>query len=197
MEAAQPPGQPVYGQPPPRRTHPLSIISFIFSLLWLFWLGSIVGVITGHIARRDLRRDPSASGDGLAIAGLVLGYIGIGVLVLVLAVAMVAGTSGTSGGSPLGENCITTNFNVELCGQDAVDHCESWQENQAQIQEDSEEMAADARRMNREAKRDARRYGGSARDYGYDPDAEEDAYGGMDDGFSRKTDEICQQILGS
>ena len=100
MEAAQPPGQPVYGQPPPRRTHPLSIISFICSLLWLFWLGSIVGVITGHVARRDIRRDPSASGDGLAIAGLVLGYIGIGALVLVLAVAMVAGTSGTSGGSP-------------------------------------------------------------------------------------------------
>ena len=36
MEAAQPPGQPMYGRPPPRRTHPLSIVSFIFSLLWLF-----------------------------------------------------------------------------------------------------------------------------------------------------------------
>ena len=49
--------------------------------------------------------------------------------------------------------------------------------------------------MNRDAKRDARRYGGSARDYGYDPDAEQDAYELSDDGFSRKTDEICRQVL--
>jgi hypothetical protein len=58
-------------------------------------------------------------------------------------------------------------------------------------------MAADARRMNRQAKRDARRYGGSARDYGYDPDAEQEAYETSSDGFSRKTDEICREILGS
>ena len=58
-------------------------------------------------------------------------------------------------------------------------------------------MAADARRLNRQARRDARRYGGSARDYGYDPDAEEDAYETASDGFSRKTDEICDQIIGS
>jgi hypothetical protein len=38
--------------------------------------------------------------------------------------------SGNSSGSGYGgdatnADCIVTNFNVELCGQDAVDHCES------------------------------------------------------------------------
>ena len=123
----------------------------------------------------------------------MLGYVGIGVLAIVLTFAAV-GASG--GGSALSGNCLTTNFGVDLCDQDAVDHCESWRDNQAQVQEDSEEMAADARRTNRNARRDARRYGGSARDYGYDPDAESDAYEFAEDGFTRKTDEICTEILG-
>lgn len=149
-------------------------------------------MITGHVARRDIRQDPSRSGDGLAIAGLVLGYIGIATLVIVL--VLVAADTGSRQSSPLSNNCITNNFGAELCGQDAVDYCQSLDENQAQIEEDAEEAAADARELNRDAKRDASRYGGSAEDYGYDPDAPEDAVESVDDGFTRKSQEVCQQV---
>ncbi len=61
-----------------RRTSSLAIVSLVAGLLgWTLapWLGSIIAVITGHLARTEIRRDPAAvEGDGLAIAGLVLGW---------------------------------------------------------------------------------------------------------------------------
>ena len=39
------------------------------------WIGSIVAIITGHMARGEIRRAPERmEGDGLAVAGLILGY---------------------------------------------------------------------------------------------------------------------------
>jgi ABC-type antimicrobial peptide transport system permease subunit len=61
-----------------RRTSSLAIVSLVAGLLgWTLapWLGSIIAVITGHLARAEIRRDPTGvEGDGLAIAGLVLGW---------------------------------------------------------------------------------------------------------------------------
>ncbi len=63
---------------PVRRTSSLAIVSLVAGLLgWTLapWLGSIIAIITGHMARAEIRRDPSSvEGDGLAIAGLVLGW---------------------------------------------------------------------------------------------------------------------------
>ena len=62
----------------PRTTSTLAIVSLVSGLLgWSFvpWLGSIVAVITGHLARTEIRREPERlEGDGMAVAGLVLGY---------------------------------------------------------------------------------------------------------------------------
>jgi hypothetical protein len=56
----------------------MAIVSLIAGLLgWTFapWLGSIIAIITGHMARAEIRRDPAGlEGDGLAVAGLVLGW---------------------------------------------------------------------------------------------------------------------------
>jgi hypothetical protein len=61
-----------------RRTSSLAIVSLVTGLLgWTFapWLGSIIAIITGHMARAEIRRDPAGlEGDGLAVAGLVLGW---------------------------------------------------------------------------------------------------------------------------
>ncbi|MGV8943151.1 DUF4190 domain-containing protein [Thermomonas sp.] len=61
-----------------RTTSPMAIISLVSGILgWtlLPFLGSIVAVITGHLARGEIRRGQDRlEGDGLAIAGLVLGY---------------------------------------------------------------------------------------------------------------------------
>jgi hypothetical protein len=63
---------------PVRRTSSMAIVSLVAGLLgWTFapWLGSIIAIITGHMARAEIRRDPAGlEGDGLAVAGLALGW---------------------------------------------------------------------------------------------------------------------------
>ena len=64
-----------------RTTSAMAIISLVSGILgWtlLPFLGSIVAVITGHMARSEIRRAPDRlDGDGMAIAGLILGYASI------------------------------------------------------------------------------------------------------------------------
>lgn len=69
-------------QPPPRSsTSSLAIVSLIFGVLaWcmLPFVGALVAVICGHLARNEIRRAPvdqRIEGDGMAIAGMVLGYV--------------------------------------------------------------------------------------------------------------------------
>jgi hypothetical protein len=63
---------------PTRTTSTLAIVSLVSGLLgWTFvpWIGSLVAVVTGHMARAEIRREPErVEGDGMAVAGLVLGY---------------------------------------------------------------------------------------------------------------------------
>jgi hypothetical protein len=68
-------------------THALAIVSLILSLLGLTpilpLIGSIGGIITGVIARREIRANPEKySGDGVALAGVILGWIGIALVIL-------------------------------------------------------------------------------------------------------------------
>ena len=72
-----------------RRTSTTAIVSLISGLLgWtlLPLVGSVVAVVTGHLARAEIRRSPQTlEGDGLAVAGLVLGYAALGTAVLSVA----------------------------------------------------------------------------------------------------------------
>jgi hypothetical protein len=75
-----------YAQPP---TNTLAIVSLIFGILWIFWIGSLVAVITGHMATGQIDRSEGREGGrGLAVAGLVLGWIGIGPVALILALGI-------------------------------------------------------------------------------------------------------------
>jgi Domain of unknown function (DUF4190) len=69
-----------------RRTSTLAIVSLIFGILGWFvlpFVGSIVAIITGHMARAEIRRDPlRIEGDGLALAGLILGWLSIALWVV-------------------------------------------------------------------------------------------------------------------
>lgn len=76
-----------------KQNNSLAIISFIMGILGLFGLipliGSILAVVLGHLARRQLAADPSQAGDGIALAGLIMGYVGLvvacsGILVVTL-----------------------------------------------------------------------------------------------------------------
>jgi hypothetical protein len=76
---------------PLKRTSTLAIISLVSGLLgWTLvpWLGSIAAIITGHMARAEIRREAETmEGDGMAIAGLVLGWSMV--VLSVLAVLMI------------------------------------------------------------------------------------------------------------
>lgn len=75
-----------------RETNTLAIVSLIFGVLgWSFLplVGSLVAIITGHIARGEIRRAAvRPDGDGLAVAGLVLGYVAIASALMFVMVAL-------------------------------------------------------------------------------------------------------------
>ncbi|WP_138757122.1 DUF4190 domain-containing protein [Modestobacter altitudinis] len=84
------PPQPYgYGYPPPRRTNGLAIASMVLGIVWLYWIGSVLALVFGYIARKQIR-ERGESGDGMAIAGIVLGWVGVGVIVLVAVIGIAA-----------------------------------------------------------------------------------------------------------
>lgn len=72
-----------------RPTSSLAVVSLVFGILgWslLPTIGALVAVITGHMARAEIRRSQGAlEGDGMAVAGLVLGWLHLVLLVLGIA----------------------------------------------------------------------------------------------------------------
>lgn len=74
------------------RTSTLAIISLVAGILgWtlLPFLGSLGAIITGHMARSEIRRAAgTVEGDGLAIAGLVLGWGSVVVTIIGILVAV-------------------------------------------------------------------------------------------------------------
>jgi len=65
---------------PPLRTSGLAVASLVFGILAFFsgGLTGIVAVILGHMALSQIKRRPQElTGSGLAVAGLVTGYIGV------------------------------------------------------------------------------------------------------------------------
>ncbi|MCF7750998.1 DUF4190 domain-containing protein [Bacillus subtilis subsp. subtilis] len=66
---------------PYRQTSSLAVVSLIMGIVgWTVFpfLGSLVAIVTGHMARAEIRRQPQAlEGDGLAVAGLILGWLAV------------------------------------------------------------------------------------------------------------------------
>ncbi|HUJ07479.1 MAG TPA: DUF1707 and DUF4190 domain-containing protein [Streptosporangiaceae bacterium] len=79
-----PPQPPVpYQMRPP--TNQMAVISLSFGIgqLLLPFVGGLVAIIAGHKARSEIRRT-GESGDGMAVVGLTLGYVGVIVPLLIL-----------------------------------------------------------------------------------------------------------------
>ncbi|MCL2533417.1 MAG: DUF4190 domain-containing protein [Nocardiaceae bacterium] len=64
-----PPPQPATPYGPPRPTNILAVLALVFGIL-----GGILAIPFGHIARSQIRKT-GEEGNGLALAGLILGYI--------------------------------------------------------------------------------------------------------------------------
>ncbi|RZA34035.1 MAG: DUF4190 domain-containing protein [Lysobacteraceae bacterium] len=80
---------------PVRQNSALAIVSLVSGILgWtiLPLVGSIVAVITGHMARKEIRLNPALDGDVMAVIGLVLGWVAIvGAIVGVVVFLMLFG----------------------------------------------------------------------------------------------------------
>ena len=59
-----------------RPTNGLAIAALVLGIVWVYWIGSILALIFGLMARKQIR-ETGASGEGMAIAGIVLGIVGI------------------------------------------------------------------------------------------------------------------------
>jgi Domain of unknown function (DUF4190)/Domain of unknown function (DUF1707) len=70
-------------------TNGLAITAFVVGLLWMWWLGSVLAIVFGHVALKQIGRT-GQSGRGLAIAGLVLGYLGAATLAVTLVLVALA-----------------------------------------------------------------------------------------------------------
>ena len=66
-----------------------SLVLGIFPVIPL--IGSIVAVVLGHISLSEIHRSAGRlKGEGLAMAGLILGYIGVAILPIILIIAAIA-----------------------------------------------------------------------------------------------------------
>ena len=85
------PTAPAYGAGyAQQRTNSLAIVSLIAGIAGLTlvpFIGSIVGVITGHMSLSQLKIS-GEEGRGLALGGLITGYVGLGLAVLGLLFAL-------------------------------------------------------------------------------------------------------------
>ncbi len=104
------PGAPVVlvGQ----RTNALAVASLVLGIVWVFGIGSILAVIFGFVARRQIRQSGGhESGEGMALAGLILGFLGVLGLLLWIALFAVVGTTITGCHNEVG------NLNHVTCTQ--------------------------------------------------------------------------------
>ena len=89
-----PPAPPPYQYPQPYPayqpapvTNGLAVASLVASFFWVLWFGSFLAVIFGHVALSQIKQSGGRqTGYGIAIAGLVLGYIELAFLALWLIV---------------------------------------------------------------------------------------------------------------
>jgi hypothetical protein len=93
--AAMPSAQPQWA-----KTNSLAITSMICGIAQLMFgpLATVPAVVCGHMARSQIRRT-GEQGAGMALAGLIMGWIGVGFTVLVVLVAVLAIAAATSGGA--------------------------------------------------------------------------------------------------
>jgi hypothetical protein len=87
------PSGPPYGYAPVRRTNGLAIASFVCSFFFfVYGLGAVLAIVFGFIARAQIKKSEGMQqGNGLALAGIIIGFAGIVMagIVIALVVALV------------------------------------------------------------------------------------------------------------
>jgi hypothetical protein len=92
-----------YGSPAIKRNNGLAVASLVCACAgFLFIVPGVLGVIFGFIARSQIRQSRGTQGgDGLALAGIIVGFAWIGLFVILV---IVGAASNNSSGVVLGLN---------------------------------------------------------------------------------------------
>jgi len=86
----QPPA-PSYGAPAPSasKTNGLAVASLVCGIVGCFTVTAIVAIVLGFIARNQIEQSGGTQqGSGMALAGIILGFVWIGLSFIQLAVAL-------------------------------------------------------------------------------------------------------------
>ena len=76
---------------PPPTTSGKAVASLIFSFLFFFFFPAIIAIVLGHLALSDIKKSAGRlKGHGIAVTGLVLGYLGVASLPIILIIAAIA-----------------------------------------------------------------------------------------------------------
>ena len=88
VAAAVPAASPSYATP---ETSGLAIGSLIAGIFSFIFPAAITAIVLGHIARSNIRKSAGRlAGDGMALAGLILGYMGLAFIPVILIIAAIA-----------------------------------------------------------------------------------------------------------
>jgi len=93
-----------YGQPWPQvqKTNGYAIASLVLGIIPLCGIGGILALIFGYMAKNQIDNSGGAEGGrGLAIAGIVLGWIWVGLFALFVVFAIIGAIADTGSSSQL------------------------------------------------------------------------------------------------
>src|SRR3990170_690939 len=66
-------------QPPFQKTNGMAIASLVLGIVWVYGVGSILALVFGYMAKGQIDGSGGReTGRGMATAGIVLGWIGVG-----------------------------------------------------------------------------------------------------------------------
>ena len=95
------PAPPPYQYPPPppyqpvsyvgqSKTNGLAVASMVLGILWFWFVGSILALIFGYVSKNQIDKSQGTqSGRGMAVAGIVLGWVGlVGIVALIAAITL-------------------------------------------------------------------------------------------------------------
>jgi hypothetical protein len=81
----------------PKSTNGLAIASMVLGILWVYWIGSILALVFGYVAKGQINASGGQQGGkGMAIAGIVLGWVGVGILCISIVVLILGAGAATT-----------------------------------------------------------------------------------------------------
>jgi hypothetical protein len=69
----------------PPRTNGMAIAAMVLGIVWIYGIGSVLALVFGYTSKGQIEASGGREqGRGMAIAGIVLGWVGLGVLILAI-----------------------------------------------------------------------------------------------------------------